>query len=136
MTQIIKDKLQSKLDNLKNIYDGLKNLQILKLSDLENNLNNVWAVSFGLVAGIEAVLDISQYLLANKGIKIESYGEVPQALLKAGIIKAERSNNLRQMIGFRNRLIHNYPSLDLEQLFGILQNNLDDFKEFLKVVSA
>src|SRR3989339_486307 len=109
MTQIIKDKLQSKLDNLKNIYDGLKNLQILKLSDLENNLNNVWAVSFGLVAGIEAVLDISQYLLANKGIKIESYGEVPQALLKAGIIKAEMSNNLRQMIGFRNRLIHNYP---------------------------
>ena len=52
MTQIVKKSLNDKINNLLEIYQGLKKLQRLKLSDFEN-LENVWAVSFGLVAGID-----------------------------------------------------------------------------------
>ncbi|MBU4368380.1 hypothetical protein KJ575_01545 [Patescibacteria group bacterium] len=46
-------------------------------------------MTFGLVAGIEAVLDISQYILADKGIKIESYGKIPEKLFEAEIIEKD-----------------------------------------------
>jgi uncharacterized protein YutE (UPF0331/DUF86 family) len=86
MSEIIKKQVQEKINNLLKIYQGLKRLQRLALKDLKENIENVWAVSFGLVTGIEEILDISQYLLAERGIKVESYGKIPKKLLKIGII--------------------------------------------------
>lgn len=41
---------------------------------------------------------------------------------------------MQKMIGFRNRAIHNYPSLEEEQLYEILQKDIEDFKEFLEII--
>lgn len=133
MTQIIQGKLKDKTNTLLEIYQGLKKLQRLKTNDFEN-LENIWAVSFGLVAGIEAMLDISQYILTDKNIKAESYGQIPQKLLEAKIINKNFSEKLQKMIGFRNRIIHNYPSLDINELYQILKKDIDDFKIFLKAI--
>ena len=103
---------------------------------MKENIENVWSVTFGLVAGIEAVLDISQYILADKGIKVESYGKIPSKLLEAGIIDKNFPEKMQKMIGFRNRAIHNYPSLEEQQLYEILQKDIDDFKEFLGIVNS
>lgn len=134
MTEIIKKQLQEKIDNLVKIYQGLKNLQRLTLKDLKENLENVWSVTFGLVAGIEAVLDISQYILADKGIKIESYGKIPSELFEAGLINKDFLEKMQKMVGFRNRAIHNYPSLEEEKLYEIFQKDIEDFKEFLEII--
>lgn len=135
MTEIIKKQLQEKIDNLLEIYQGLKKLQRFTLKDLKTNIESVWSVSFGLVAAIEAVLDISQYILADKGIKIESYGKIPEKLYMAEIINKNFLEKMQKMIGFRNRAIHNYPSLDEEQLYEILQKDSDDFKKFLEITN-
>ena len=136
MTEIIKKQLQEKINNLLEVYHGLKNLQRFTLNDLKTNIENVWSVTFGLVAGIEAVLDISQYILADKGIKVDGYGRIPAKLEEAGIIDKNFSEKMQKMVGFRNRAIHNYPSLDEEQLFEILQKDIDDFKEFLEITNS
>jgi len=135
MTGLIKSKIQDKIDNLVKIYNGLKKLQNLELTDLKENIENVWAIAFGLVAAVEAILDISQYILAEKGVKVESYGKMPAKLLEAGIINKNFSEKIQKMIGFRNRAIHNYPSLDERELYDILQKEVDDFKKFLKIVN-
>jgi len=135
MTGLIKSKIQDKIDNLVKIYNGLKKLQNLELTDLKENIENVWAIAFGLVATVEAILDISQYILAEKGVKVESYGKMPAKLLEAGIINKNFSEKIQKMIGFRNRAIHNYPSLDERELYDILQKEVDDFKKFLKIVN-
>ncbi len=133
MTKIIKEQFNDKVDNLLKIYDGLKKLQRLKLKDFKENIENVWAVAFGVVAGIEAILDISQYILSEKGIKPESYGSIPEKLFEAKIISKEFSLKMRYMVGFRNRAIHNYPSLDEKLLYNVLKNDIEDFKKFLKI---
>lgn len=134
MTEIIKKQLQEKINNLLEIYQGLKKIQRFTLKDLKENIENVWAVTFGLVAGIEAILDISQYILADKGIKIESYGKIPAKLFEIKIIDRSFLKKFPKMIGFRNRAIHNYPSLDEEHLYKILQKDVEDFKKFLEIV--
>jgi len=135
MTKIIKEQLQDKMNNLLEIYQGLQKLQRLTLNDLNKEIENVWSVTFGIVAGVEAILDISQYILADKGIKVESYGKIPAQLEKIGIIDKGFADNMQKMIGFRNRAIHNYPSLEIKQLYEILQKDINDFKKFLKIVS-
>lgn len=135
MTAIIKEQFEEKINNLLEIYGGLKKLQKFTQEDLKQNIENVWAVSFGLVAGIEAVLDISQYILAEKGVKIESYSKIPGKLLEAKIIDKNFSERMQKMVGFRNRAIHNYPSLDERQLYEILQKDTKDFKKFLEIAN-
>lgn len=115
------------------IYEGLKNLQKLSKEKLDENIEHLWAVSFGLIAGIEASMDIAQFILASKGKKAESYGSLPEKMLELGIIDENFSDKFRKMIGFRNRAIHNYPSLDSEEVYNILQNEVEDFKAFLKL---
>lgn len=100
---------------------------------MKENIENVWAITFGLVAGVEAILDISQYILTDKGIKTESYGKIPEKLFEEEIINKEFSEKTQKMIGFRNRAIHNYPSLREEQIYEILQKDINDFKEFLSI---
>ncbi len=134
MTKITKEKIEDKKNNLIEIYQGLKNLQKLRLKDLKENIEDLWAVSFGLVAGVEAILDISQFILAEKGIKIESYNKIPEKLFENKIIDKNFKNKMIQIIGFRNRAIHNYPSLDEKVVYNILQNDVEDFKKFLKTV--
>ncbi|MDO9399569.1 MAG: DUF86 domain-containing protein [bacterium] len=134
MTKIVKRQLQEKKDNLLKIYQGLKKLQRFTLKNLKENIENTWAVTFGIVAAIEAVLDIAQYILAEKGVKSESYGQIPTRLLENKIINQKFKDELQKMIGFRNRAIHNYPSLDETQLHEILQKDIEGFKKFLKIV--
>ncbi len=133
MTNLLREKLEEKKNNLLEIYHGLKGLQRLKLEDLKN-IENIWAVAFGIVAGVEAILDIGQYILADKGIKVESYGKIPNQLLAIKIIDEKFAEKMQKMIGFRNRAIHNYPSLDSEGLYDILQKDIYDFKDFLKLI--
>lgn len=35
------------------------------------------------------------------------------------------------MAKFRNKIVHLYQDIDDEEIYKILQNNLDDFKRFL-----
>ncbi|MEK7167082.1 MAG: DUF86 domain-containing protein [Patescibacteria group bacterium] len=135
MTKIIKRQLQEKKDNLLKIYQGLKKLQRFSLKNLKENIENIWAVTFGIVAAIEAILDIAQYILAEKGTKSESYGQIPAKLFENKIINQKFKDELQKMIGFRNRAIHNYPSLDEVQLYKILQEEIEEFKNFLKIVN-
>jgi len=131
MTELIEQKLREKQDNLLQIYEGLKNLQKLPREKLDENIEHLWAVTFGLIAGIEAAMDIAQFILAGKGKKAESYGSLPDKLFEVKMVDKEFADQFRKMIGFRNRAIHNYPSLDSSEVYNILQNSLDDFRKFL-----
>lgn len=133
MTELVREKLKEKQSNLLETYKGLKNLQRLSQKDLAGNIEYLWAVAFGLVAAIEATMDIAQYIIASRGKKAESYGNLPDKMLELGIIDSDFAKKFRKMIGFRNRAIHNYPSLDTNEVCSILQNDIDDFKEFLRV---
>lgn len=132
MTELIEKKLKEKQDNLLQIYEGLGNLQKLPREKLDENIEHLWAVTFGLIAGIEAAMDIAQFILASKGKKAESYGSLPEKLLELKAIDGKFADQFKKMIGFRNRAIHNYPSLDSHEVYDILQNDLEDFKVFLK----
>lgn len=134
MIKITKEKIEDKKNNLLKIYQGLEKLQRLNLKELKENIENLWAVTFGLTAGIEEVLDISQFILVEKGVKIESYGEIPGKLFENRVINDKFKNKMSRMLGFRNRAIHNYPSLNEREVYNILQKDIEDFKEFLKII--
>lgn len=50
------------------------------------------------------------------------------------MIPEELAEELSDLAGFRNVLVHVYWQLDLDQVYGVLQNDLKTLKSFLQEV--
>lgn len=48
----------------------------------------------------------------------------------------EEAGLIRQMIGFRNRLVHGYERIDDERFYEIISNHLRDFDRFKNAVES
>ncbi|MEN2984391.1 MAG: HepT-like ribonuclease domain-containing protein [Dictyoglomaceae bacterium] len=68
-------------------------------------------------------------------LRTSTYKEIALALAKENIIPENFvKEKLVKMAGYRNRLIHFYSEVSLEELYSIIQNNIKDFEEFLKYI--
>jgi len=85
---------------------------------------------------LEAVFEIGNHILSRiPGIRISTYKEIALALGEQNIIPKEfAQEKLLKMAGYRNRLVHFYSEVSVDELYQIIQNNLTDFEEFLKYI--
>jgi len=76
---------------------------------------------------IEALLDIGSYIIAALGLRTpNTNAEVIEILKEAGSIPERDVGKYIQMVGFRNRVVHEYNSLDIRMLYEILQHESGD----------
>jgi uncharacterized protein YutE (UPF0331/DUF86 family) len=134
MTQFTKDKLLEKKDKLLETYASLQKLQKFSLKDIQTHKENFWAVSYGLIIAIEAILDIGQYILGDKGIKADSFNKIIPLLIQEKILPKALGEKIQGMVNFRNIAVHAYPTLNEALVHKFLQENVDDFKNFLKYI--
>ena len=92
-----------------------------------------------LQLAIESCLNIGNRLLSLRQFKKpvkppESYGDIFRQLHRLGVTDSELTDKLVRMAKFRNRLVHIYWEIDRDDLYRILQEDIDDFKEFQKAV--
>lgn len=93
--------------------------------------NSSSAESF-LRRSLEAIFDIGRHILAkNGGINIaQEYKGIARGLGDKGIISEELAEQLVKMAGYRNRLVHLYHQVSDEELYEIIQDNLNDIARF------
>lgn len=62
------------------------------------------------------------------------YTDIPDILEKHKVISENDKTVLKQMAGFRNRLSHEYLSLELNVIVDIMSKGLSDFSKFLIII--
>ena len=134
MTKFLKEKLEEKKNKLLETYNILLKLQKLPLEEIKNEKEKFWAVSYGLVIAIEAILDIGQYILSDRGVKAESYSKIVPLLAQEKVLSKKYAEKINGMVNFRNIAIHAYPGLSEDLVYKFLQENIGDFKDFLKYI--
>ena len=74
----------------------------------------------------KALTDYNSDALLRSAVErqFEIIGEVLGQLLKENPRLAPRSSHARQIISFRNRLIHGYATIDDAVVWGVLQTNV------------
>ena len=83
----------------------------------------------------EASIDLAMHLVASKGLGIpQSSREAFDLLQQAGTIDAHLAQKLKAMVGFRNIAVHNYQTVDLGIVQGIIEKNLADLLKFGQLV--
>ena len=70
----------------------------------------------------EASIDLAMHLVATKGLGIpQSSRETFDLLQQAGIVDVNLAQKLKAMVGFRNIAVHNYQTVNLSIVQGIIE---------------
>ncbi|HII84283.1 MAG TPA: DUF86 domain-containing protein [Methanobacterium subterraneum] len=84
---------------------------------------------------IENVWDICSIINSDltQGIPYDE-NNIPEKLIKAGILDREMGDNIKLMKGFRNIVVHRYGTIDDKVAFQTLQVHLEDFHAFIRLI--
>lgn len=83
----------------------------------------------------EASIDIAMHLVRTRKLGLpKSSRDGFQLLEEAHLIDSSLSTSLMNMVGFRNIAVHDYQSLNLDILQAILDQHLNDFLKFTRIV--
>lgn len=131
--------VQGKIDFLMDDFEKIEVLKQYTYDELLSRFELVDSVIHRLQTSIEALLDIGRYIIASLGLRAAgTNAEVIEVLKDAEFLSDRDAQRHIQMVGFRNRIVHEYNTIDLEKLYGILQKDSGDLKKLcaclLKVI--
>ena len=90
-------------------------------------------VLFSLLAICQTVIDVSGELSARNGLRFEDYTEAVRNLALLDEFPGDLARELSVLPGFRNVLIHEYVTLDLDRAIEAL-DRLDPIESFIEIV--
>ena len=92
---------------------------------------------YRLLIAIEAALALCYHVSARRlRTAPEDYAGCFASMEKAGVIDAGLSQRLQLMARFRNLLVHVYWTIDYQRVFGVLERDLDDLRDFSRIVAS
>jgi len=101
--------------------------------EFENNYTKQDAVILNIQRLIQQSIDLGAYIVKKYKLGIpKSSKEIFEILEKEKIIDERLSQNLQNMVGFRNLTIHEYTKLKLEIIEYIIKEKMFDCLEFQK----
>lgn len=129
--EIIERRISSFIESL----DNLKRHQNVTIENVKSDTDLLWILERGIYLMIQNLFDMFAHIVsADFNEKWDYYSDISDILEKHKIITSEEKITLNQMAGFRNRLTHEYLSLDLNVLVDIVNSRLSDFINFLHII--
>ena len=130
-----KEELLAKIDRLEENLNKLKSLAEMDREELLDDFRNIEASKHLLQTSIEIMIDISNMLIARRRLgQADTNAEAFIILAQNDIISQENQEKYTVMASFRNRVVHMYDSVNEKEIYDILNNNLEDFRLFIKEV--
>ncbi len=92
------------------------------------------AIILNLQRACEQTIDLANHLVKEQQLGIpQTSRDAFQFLAEAGVIEHSQAQRLGKMVGFRNIAVHDYQKIDLAIVMAIVQKNLADFQDFVKI---
>jgi uncharacterized protein YutE (UPF0331/DUF86 family) len=80
---------------------------------------------------IQSCIDMGTRLISQEGFpKAEDYHHIFNILFQEKVISANLAKKMKEMVGFRNLLIHEYRRIKHEEVYRHLQKDIPIFREF------
>lgn len=125
--------VDSILSNLQGSLDRLAILATLPEDEFLQDFTKVESAKHLLQVSVECCLDMAHHIVADEGYRRPAnYYDSFVVLNENGILPDALMPTLRQMVSFRNRVVHLYWDVDDAMVYGILQEDLDDFDTYLE----
>lgn len=131
---MVKRQVISKKINL--IRHHLERLSLKSNISLEEFLNDEDErdiICHNLFVMLQYIIDICSHIISDEGFEEPVFlSDMASILGKEKVIRKELQQPLKDMIGLRNILAHQYGDLDFKTIYNIVKNELKDVYAFLE----
>jgi len=128
-------RLRARIQHIETCLERLETLRRLPLADFLADFRNTESAKHLLQTAIEAMMDIANHILARRRLPTPDAGvETFRRLGEAGLLSPEHVETYVQMVKFRNLVVHLYQEVDAERVYGVMQDDLDDLRQFIAEV--
>lgn len=125
-----KERVLAKLDEMSGHVDELKQM-LPEEEEYHKDLVKRRACEKTVELAIESLLDAAAILVSSERFGIpESEESIINILVDKKVITRKMGENVKDMKGFRNILIHRYGKKEDRLVYAFLAQNLGDFAEF------
>ena len=122
--------IERKLRLIEENVSTLKGWKVESFSQLQNDIMLQYAVERALQVIIEAIIDVSERILALEKVPPgSSSSETLEILQEKGVIESDPV--YQDMIKFRNFIVHRYENIDVEIIYGVIKKRLPLFLKFV-----
>ena len=128
--------ITGRIDVIRTALAHLQELSTLPKEEFLRDYKNPASAETFLRHCLEAAFDIGRHILAKTGnVRLtHEYKDIARGLGKGGVLSQALVNKLVEMAGYRNRIVHFYHEITDEELYQILQTDLNDFRDFLEEI--
>ncbi len=93
------------------------------------------SILFNLQMAIQNCIDIAAHIISEESFGVPgSTNEMFYLLEENGYVGTELTEKMVKAVGFRNLIVHEYGKVELQHVFEIAQNNIEDLNEYLRSI--
>ncbi len=133
-----REMIENRLTNIRNNLIEMNKFARLSKDEFLSDVRNWAACETFLRHALEDMFDIARHILARIGgfeLGFE-YKSIAKGLEVKGVVSQKMAEKLIPIAGYRNRLVHFYHEITPEELYEIIQSNLQDIEEFITEIEG
>lgn len=113
----------------------LKEMQNISLESYLHDEKSQHIVERAFQQSIQSCIDIGARIISQSNFQVpDNYHEIFDILAKEKIISGSLCKKMKEMVGFRNALVHEYRWIRNEEVYRHLQKSLDTVKAFAECI--
>lgn len=133
---MLRNTLWAKISALESHLERIKEKRNVPLKTFLKDLDRQESILFNLQMAVQNCIDMAAHIASEQHIGLAgSTNELFYLLEERGIIQPELTERMVRTVGFRNLLVHEYGKINLEIVFRVAHENLEDLTLFSKTVA-
>jgi uncharacterized protein YutE (UPF0331/DUF86 family) len=130
-----KDLILAKAGSAKSHLNRVLEKRNVNLDSFIKDIDRQEIILFNIQAAVQNCIDIAAHIISEESFGVPgSTTEMLYLLEKNGYLDNDLTQKMVKAVGFRNLIVHEYGKIELEQVFEIAQDDINDLNEYLKAI--
>jgi uncharacterized protein YutE (UPF0331/DUF86 family) len=130
-----KDLILAKAGSVKSHLNRVLEKRDVELDDFIKDIDRQEIILFNIQTAVQNCIDIAAHIISEESFGVPgSTTEMLYILEKNGYLDNDLTQKMVKAVGFRNLIVHEYGKIELEQVYEIAQNDINDLNEYLKAI--
>lgn len=110
-------------------------MQRISVKEYQRNQDYQDITERNFQVAIQICIDIANYIIASANLTVpDDASNIFVTLGKSNIIQKQLAKKIKNMVGFRNILVHDYLEIEPQQVYDMLQHDLSHFDDFAEAI--
>lgn len=127
-----RDIILAKAASVKKHLSRIMEKRNVDLPTFMQDIDRQESILFNVQMAIQNCIDISAHIISEEGLGVPgSTNEMFYLLEENGYANRELTEKMVKAVGFRNLIVHEYGKVELKQVYGVAQKDIEDLNAYL-----